>query len=781
VTRPELLAPAGDSNALEAAIRAGADAVYLGLRKFSARARAENFSESELGARMALLHRQGMRGYVALNTLVFDRELDQLLGAIRACADAGADAVMVQELGVARLVREVAPSLGLHLSTQATAVSPRDLELLAELGVRRVVLARELDLDAIARVRESSSLELEVFIHGALCFAYSGQCLASHAFGGRSANRGECAQPCRLGYALEVDGVELELPRGERVLSPRDLEAGERVRRLVEMGIDSLKIEGRLKSAAYVGATTRLYRALLDGHRSGQSPELGPLLRDARVAFSRDPGTGWLGGIDYLGWIEGHTLEHRGLRVGKVVAVHRGETKSWVVLQLEQAIGLGDGLCILGTPMLCGRVWGLRERNGRGWVRVSRADPRREISVWLGPEVDAMAATPAAPVCLTDDPHLEERLGQYQRRRVGLTLELGASEGELPELAGTSEDGRQARVRLDERLVPAPAQAEPGWLAEKLGRLGDTPFELRQLVANLPEKTSLPASALNRARRALTSALSDQAARRHASRTPDVAGLVEKASLPVPLPPGWMVLVRQLNQLWPVLEAGARGVYLELGSEQESRRAEQVCRGQGVLVGRAGPRVELTPRVASSSVGLECGDHALVRTRAGLRDHPASIADAPLHAANRLSAVELLKFGARAVTPVVELPAEEMEGLARSRLGPYLEIAVYQHVPLFVTRHCLYAAHLGRARDPGGCAQACRGRQLALVDRTGARHPVRTDAQCNNLVFDESPRVLDVSPTQLRDWGIRRLRVELLHESPEAVHALMARLLHGSE
>lgn len=508
---------------------------------------------------------------------------------------------------------------------------------------------------------------------------------------------------------------------------------------------------------------------------------MGPLLRDARVAFSRDPGAGWLEGIDYLGWIDGRTLEHRGLRVGKVVGVHRVGAKAWLVLELEQAIGLGDGLCILGGSELSGRVWGLCERDGEGWVRTPRVALGRQASVWLGPEVDAPAAAAAASVYLTDDPHLEKRLRQTQRPRLGLALKLGAGDGEAPELAGFSQDGRHANVPLGAKLGPAPARAEPGWFAEKLGRLGDTPFELKELVVDLPKNTSVPASALNRARRALMRALNDQATRTHDVRSPDIAALVEETSLPIPLPPGWFVLVRQLNQLWPVLEAGVRGVYLELDSEAELCRAEEVCRHHGARVGRAGPRVELVPAVAPPSAGGGRGDHALVRMRGGLRDHEATIADAPLHAANRLTVVELLTLGARAVTPAVEVLAEALETLARPPLGPYLEVTVYYHTLLFLTRHCLYAAHLGRARHPSQCADACRGRQLALVDRTGARHPVRTDASCNNLVFEQSPRTLGVSPGQLRRWGIGRLRVELLDESPEVVRRLMGRLIGDRE
>ena len=230
--KPEVLAPAGDELALEAAIRGGADAVYFGLQGFNARARAANFDEAGLAATVRRLHDHGVKAYVALNTLVFDDELPRLEAAVRACAAAGVDAVIVQDIGVAKVLREVAPDLRMHASTQMTCTDASSVELAAELGARRVVLARELSLDDIASIAGASDVELEVFVHGALCIAYSGQCLTSEAIGGRSANRGACAQACRLPYELVVDGTVRPLGDKAYLLSPEDLEATAEVPRL---------------------------------------------------------------------------------------------------------------------------------------------------------------------------------------------------------------------------------------------------------------------------------------------------------------------------------------------------------------------------------------------------------------------------------------------------------------------------------------------------------------------------------------------------------------------
>ncbi|MDB4932466.1 MAG: peptidase, partial [Myxococcaceae bacterium] len=263
-TRPEVLSPAGDPDALRAAIRSGADAVYFGLQGFNARARATNFDAATLRDTMDLLHGHGVRGYVTLNTLVFDAELPAVEAALRACAQAGVDAVIVQDLAVVRLARAVAPGLPVHASTQMTCTDAGAVELAAELGASRVILARELSLDDIAKIRAATDVPVEVFVHGALCVAYSGQCLTSEAIGGRSANRGACAQACRLPYALVVDGVEKDTGDRAFLLSPQDLEASALIPQLSALGVASVKIEGRLKADSYVAATAALYRRAVD-------------------------------------------------------------------------------------------------------------------------------------------------------------------------------------------------------------------------------------------------------------------------------------------------------------------------------------------------------------------------------------------------------------------------------------------------------------------------------------------------------------------------------------
>src|SRR6188768_653756 len=267
---PELLAPAGNWDCARAAVENGGDAIYFGLERFNARMRAHNFTEADLPRLMESLHRRGVKGYVTFNTLVFANEMTDAEQYLRAIIAAGVDAAIVQDVGICRLIRELSPDFPIHASTQMTITSAGGVAFASELGCNLIVLARECSLKEIGRIQQAQAepgrraLPLEVFVHGALCVAYSGQCLTSEALGGRSANRGECAQACRMPYELICDGRPVDLDNVQYLLSPQDLAAFDLIPRLIELGVASLKIEGRLKAPEYVANITRHYRDAID-------------------------------------------------------------------------------------------------------------------------------------------------------------------------------------------------------------------------------------------------------------------------------------------------------------------------------------------------------------------------------------------------------------------------------------------------------------------------------------------------------------------------------------
>ena len=368
-SRPELLAPAGDWESLRAAVANGADAIYFGLSNFNARHRATNFTLTELPEVMDYLHRHNVLGYVAFNTLIFSDELPDAVQFILAIVAARVDAVIVQDLGLVQLIRRVAPKLQIHGSTQMTLTEPRGIEFVRHLGVERVIVARELSVEEIGHISKKTSLPLEVFVHGALCVAYSGQCLTSEALGGRSANRGQCAQACRLPYELFVDGQQRETGDRQYLLSPQDLEAHDLIDQLVKVGVRSFKIEGRLKSAEYVAITSQVYRKAIDAALAGQDFKLdSQRQRELQQSFSRGFSHGFLDGVNHQVLVQGRFPKSRGLRIGKVAdKTHRGviiELDPFDGVEFNEIIRCGDGIVFdEGHPEQDeqgGRVVGLR-------------------------------------------------------------------------------------------------------------------------------------------------------------------------------------------------------------------------------------------------------------------------------------------------------------------------------------------------------------------------------------------------------------------------------------
>jgi putative protease len=785
---------------MRAAVRAGADAVYLGLRGFNARARAANFDAGELEARMQELHASGVRGYVTLNTLVFDEELAGLEAAVRACAKAGVDAVIVQDLGVARLVKAVAPELPIHASTQMTCTDAAGVELAREMGATRVILARELSVEDITAIRQATDAELEVFVHGALCISYSGQCLTSEAIGGRSANRGACAQACRLPYELVVDGELQDLGERAYLLSPEDLEASALVPELARLGVSALKIEGRLKGPAYVAATTALYRAAVDG----AVPPEGR--RAALQTYTRGSGPGFLAGVDHQRLVEGRSCDHRGERVGTCAGVRRvrgrdedsrspaspepGRNMLRVVLDAD--VARGDGLLVeggwAGEGEVGGRVWALHVAARE----VERARAGEEALVWLGPEkaVAVGGALAGRRVFRTDDPANERQVLQKVARegyRVAIDARLSGRLGEPFVLEATSARGHRARVVGEAPVVAsrtAPVTEEV--VREKLSRLGDTPFRLAKIRIDLPEGAMVPMSALNRARRALADALVTSARREHATTGVSHEAVLSSAVPPdrAPPPAGLFALCRTTEQAHAAVDAGADGVvldFLELtgtGAAVRSLRA----RSGSTHITLAPPRIRKPGEEKIDAYLRDLRpDALLVRSLGGLREcrhspaSPMQIGDFALNVTNRLTAAAVLACGLAAFTPSFDLDAAQLATLCASPFGPYAEVVVYHPMPLFHMEHCVIAALLSDGRDHKTCGRPCEKHHVSLRDRAGMDHPVMADIGCRNTVFHAAAQSAAGLMLELQRSGVRRFRVELVRESAAEV----GRILEG--
>lgn len=796
-SRPEILAPAGDRASLEAAALSGADAVYLGLSSFNARARATNFGDDDLAAAVRFCHLRGTKVYVALNTLVFDHELGRVVEAIATAARAGADALIVQDPAVARLARAVAPTLPVHASTQMTCTDASSVRFAESLGAVRVVLARELSLEDIAKIRSTTEAELEVFVHGALCVAYSGQCLTSEAIGGRSANRGACAQACRLPYDLVVDGEVRPLGDMAYLLSPEDLEASTLVPELFAAGVVSLKIEGRLKGPEYVASTTKLYRkAALAVAGEGSLPTEEDRTT-ALQAYTRGSGTGFLRGVDHQRLVDGKTCDHRGLFAGTVERAApsaRGERRLLVDVALAGELRRGDGVLFEGKKAgegeVGGRVWAIEEA-GRD-VEVAAAGAR--VRVWLGPDKSFAKPAPGGRVWKTSDPtRAALARAAYERTpvRVPMSVHIAGKHGAPPTFVATA-SGRTASVDGDVPLAPSDKPLLVDTVREKLAKLGESSFVLGDVVLDVPSHTLLPVSSINRARRALVTALEAAIGDSgHEVRSVDVETFVaEGPPLPPPVDKGLFVLARSLEQARAALDAGASGVYLDFLDLQGVGAALRALRSEGHrFVGVAPPRIRKPGEEKIDKYLAQLApDATLVRGLGAVQDGLVGdglfVGDFSLNVTNAISARTFLGRGLAAFTPSFDLDSAQIVSLLAGELASRAEVVVHHPMPLFHTEHCVFAHLLSEGRDHKTCGRPCDKHALALRDRAGMSHPVIADVGCRNTVFHEKSQSAADLVVALSRAGVGRYRIELVRETPSEVARIVAAyraLLDGTE
>ena len=803
LTRPELLAPAGDWDCVRAAVENGADAVYFGLERFNARMRAKNFTQSDLPALMAFLHRRGLRGYVTFNTLVFANELADAEDYLRTIIAAGVDAAIVQDVGICRLIRSLSPDFPIHCSTQMTITSAAGVQFARDLGAQLVVLARENSIAEIAKIRAEDAsapagqaggairqpLPLEVFVHGALCVAYSGQCLTSESLGGRSANRGECAQACRLPYDLISDGQQVPLGDKRYLLSPQDLSGLDVLPELMRAGIASLKIEGRLKSPEYVASITRVYRQALD-KVMGTSATAAPANAryELEMSFSRGLSTGWFRGIDNQRLVHARFGTKRGVFLGEITRVS-GES---VALKLNAPLKPGDGVVFdAGKP-------DEREEGGRVY-QVESPNRESEVTLRFGHgDIDWRRVRVGQRIWKTNDPALDREVrstfeGEKIRFQRPITLEVHGRAG--APLTVIANDGQGHVVQVTSAMPLNPAEKlplSPDRLSEQLGRLGGTPFVLERLTSHLVGEVILPLSELNRLRRELTVELDRlrvqpkrwTLTKEEIVRPFPAAGLaVEKRASDATTEPEIIAVIRALAQLDAAWDAGARTLYCEFENPKHYRDAVVRFRQRQSETART-PPVNSSIWVAPPRIfkpGEEwilkqvrsCdADGYLVRNY----DHLAFFAadrkrgDFSLNVANPWTADYFLRqFGLERVTASYDLNVAQLEALLQKTPGASLDLTIHQHMPMFHMEHCVFCSFLSTGKDYRDCGRPCDSHQVTLRDRVGAELPLKADAGCRNTVFNNRAQTGAEYVGRLLELGARNFRVEFVNEGPEEV------------
>ncbi len=792
---PELLAPAGSEEALYAAMENGADAVYFGLAgpdNFNARVRAKNIPLENLDATMGLLHRRGVKGYVTLNTLVRCDELPEVENLLRQIASAGVDAIIVQDFGLARLARRLCPELPIHASTQMSLTSRFAIETACTLGIQRVILPRELSIEQIRRLREKATVELEVFCHGALCMSFSGQCYASLALGGRSANRGRCAQPCRMSYDLLDAETGRLLTDSRQLLSPCDLASLPLLPELIETGVHSLKIEGRLKPAEYVAEVTRIYRQAIDryeneksGRKIAEPSDMAEERRRLEQSFSRGFSTGWLENTDPKRLVPGTVMSHRGAALGTVVEVRRDA----VVVTLTAPVRRGDGVLFENDEnpenSQGGRVYEIIRR--RESVREA-PEGARVLLTFANHSIDDRYVHEGQSVRKTDDPHREREIRKglkfkaemrSEGDRLAVDLDVRAITGKPLIVEARCENGAMCRLTSDDPLEEARKHAlSPKTLREQFARLGETDYFLCEITTTIEGGPMVPLSVLGSLRKKMIElldsqksepeprpvrfgdALDDLRTENSEHWRADPEG--ETDSAPVfHLQLHDAGLFRDEILMRKIIAAGCRSFYGEFREIADYRYAVDSVRNLGgefvaVLprVIKPGETTVLKKILAANPDGVLARN--LEEVSLGNERQIPVIADFSLNVVNDLSFRQLLDWGVSRITPGWDLTPEQLAVMLDFVPGHRIEQVLTGRIPLFFMEHCLWRGNsLTQGPDRNTCGRVCRVKPLQIRDRRGALHWVRSDIFCRNIIENSQP--LD-EPIPLS--GVKHFRIQ---------------------
>jgi putative protease len=809
--------------ALLAAVENGADAVYLGARAFSARGYASNFSEEELEKAIDYTHLRGVKIYVTVNTLLKEGEMESALMLLSRLREMGVDAIIIQDLGLISLSRKYLPDLPLHASTQMTLHNSEGVGFVKELGIERVVLSREVSLGDIKEIKERNTVEIEVFIHGALCISYSGQCLLSSLIGGRSGNRGYCAQPCRKKYRLYCDGKQIKTS-GSYLLSPKDLNTTSDLGAIIEAGIESFKIEGRMKRPEYVAGVVRIYRRLIDRYLKNPagysvSEEEQEILTQL---FNRGFTSGYFFGNPRGKLMSRENPHNRGIPAGTVISYDR-RTKRLRV-KLSNSLRLGDGIMVENAET---------RPEDKGKIISSMYTEKGQLySAGKGETIEIpfdSRAPSGSTVYRTHDKKLMDSLKKESesgalRQRIPVSLTAAITQGKPARLEVKDSDSNV--VTVESEYLVENAEKHPtsrAQIEKQLTKLGNTLFEASELNVSMEGDIFIPVGQLNELRTKAISQLENlrilkwkrkplENLQFSAPKEKRVERMKETGTVKLektentdgikaqnlPEKPLLSVSVYSLEGLEGALAGGADCVYFGEGlfrrpeaAEKEKHSDEEISRRDldsifesSVLKTRAAGRKIYfnTPKIVKDSEMKNVGELLSRAEKFGADGVLVSnlgtfnlakekgtifIADSPLNIYNGYTLSLLLEKRAKMAVLSPELTLEELKEVAP--YGP-AECIVHGRLELMESEHCIAGGILGGGKQ---CSAPCSSGNFKLVDEKNYEFPLFMDYQCRtHLLNSRSLCMLEYIPELIRS-GISSLRIETLGmEDPEEIRRI---------
>lgn len=748
IKKPEILAPAGSKESLIGAINAGANAIYLAGKRFGARAYANNFDETSLIDMIHYAHLRGVFVYVAINTVIYDDEVEDLLNYADMLATHHVDAFIMQDLGMIDLFVQRYPEVDIHVSTQVNTHTLDQVLWLKSQGVKRIVMARETSLEVIKKIKKNVDIELEVFIHGALCVSYSGQCLMSSMIGGRSGNRGECAQPCRLPYVLYKENQKIS--DSSYLLSTKDLMTLDHLDELMDANIDSLKIEGRMRKPEYVIQTVLSYRKALDAAWMKKKIALDEDIYKLKQVFNREYTKGYLFDEQPNLINQDYRPNHLGIPVGEVIEMK--DHKATILL--TDRLSVNDGYRIVGKKDLGNIV----SRILMGKTLVKTAEKGSIIKLDLQEDVFV-----GSKVLKTLDNGLEESLKLYldpNYKLIHLSGKVYAYKNQPLHFEIT--DGiHHVEVDSDEFLneaKSAPLSIEK--LADQMSKLGSTPFVMTQLDVFTDELSFLPMASLNEVRRKAIHLISELRTNRKPRSIQSLT--LKPISHSVTPDRLWAVKVRTLEQYEVAKRKQIPVIYVE---DILSLKDESVI------------PVKKRIQTVDSSIQKE----ALIQEIGLLyryHDYPL-ITDEALNVTNSYTIHLLHQWGTKRITLSPEVSKQRIENLYQTfenRFGyqPNLELVVYGHEELMMTKYCPIAKTY---KTKPNC-HLCEMKQYYLEDRIGLRFPLINDGHCNLRLLHSTPLQLLTYLDDLKTFPLT-LRLNFTIETKEETEAIIDQYIYS--
>jgi putative protease len=760
----EILAPVGSFDALRAAVLNGADAVYLGGRNFSARALANNFDTEELKEAVKYAHIRDVKVYVTVNTLIKENEINNFLKYINFLYNIDIDALILQDVGMASFVKKHFPDFEIHASTQMVAHSLEDVKYLENLGFKRVVLARELTVEEIEYISKNSNVDIEVFVHGALCVCYSGQCLMSSMIGGRSGNRGRCAQPCRKVYELIDIEKNSKIDLNDKyLLSPRDLNTIEELDKIIKSGVLSLKIEGRMKRAEYVATVVSAYREVVDYYLKNKKLNVKKeTLDDLYSIFNRKFTKGYILGEIGTGIMNPQKPNNTGLYIGKIIDIDKRKNK--ITLKLENKLKKGDGLSIGG-----GNVGRIIKRNNI----IEEAYAGDIIQLDFKGEVRV-----GQEVYKTLDSELLDRArktyeNNIENKKIPIRGKIILKVDEYPVLLVKDDRDNKVKVIADkkvEKAIKVPISDEK--IKNQVGKLGNTPYILENIIIEKDENISIPISILNEMRREAVRKLDNK--RKNLNKRKAIKLDIEdkeriyRENKDIKI----SVKIRKIYQLKKILDLDIDIIYYE--DINTLKEAMELCDKYNKKLVYSPTRILRNNQYNIIDKALDIGVNDFQVSNLGMLNKLKEnniYGDYFLNTFNSRTIKKFKNQGLNIVCLSPELNLNEIKETLKYT-DVEAEALVYGRIPLMISEYCPMGVLIRDCSKDKRCG-LCNQSKYGLKDEKGELFPIAQDMFCRSIIYNSKVLCMMDYLEEIYSVGVSIFRMDFTFEKEEIIQEII--------